>query len=64
MLSIYGMKPKVKGKSSFENGSTFVVDTDRALLNADQNNRITKTNRKTTDNQIVCFYQYTKKDQE
>ena len=33
-----------------ESGATFVVDLEIALLDADKNNRLTKTNHITTEN--------------
>ena len=55
ILSMYEKNPSFKGKTSFKNGVIIVDDTDTALLIADKNNKITKTNHKNIENPTNHF---------
>ena len=50
ILNIYKKNPNFKSKPSFKKGVIIVDDTDRVLLNADKNNKITKINHKKIEN--------------
>ena len=52
ILNIYEKNPNFKGEISFKNGVTFADDTDTALPKVDKSNKITRTNHKSTKNQI------------
>ena len=54
-LNTYEKNPNFKGKPSSKKGVTIAEDTDIALLNADKNNKTTRTNHKSTKNQTNQF---------
>ena len=52
ILNIYEKHPNFKGKPSFRLGLIIADDTDIVFPNVDKNNKITKTNLKSIQNQI------------
>ena len=52
ILKIYEKNPDFQRQTIFEKWCKFCEDTDTALPNVDKNNKITRTNHKSTKNQI------------